>query len=224
MSSWGIKWTDLLRLFGVKLKADIKVAFPAKVERVAGGRIDVQPEVDQNLEAIDGSRIVDALPVIPSVKVLWPRSLGYAITWPLTTDDTVLVVCTDRNLGAWMRTRSSNPGDVRAHTLDGAVAIPGLYADADDLDSIPDHLVMRSLAGDGCSIHVRDGDVRLGADAGTQFVALENLVGNALTALKTAISGTVVVANDGGASFKSTLLSALSSWPPSVAATKTRAK
>jgi hypothetical protein len=34
-----------------------------------------------------------------------------------------------------------------------------------------------------------------------------------LSALKTAIQNTVVVPNDGGASFKSTLLSALSGWP-----------
>lgn len=73
------------------------------------------------------------------------------------------------------------------------------------------------------SVIVAAQTIKLGA-AATQFVALANLVAAQLTALKNAINVAVTVPNDGGASFKSTLLTALSAWPASVAATKTKAE
>lgn len=158
----GLVSSDLLRLFGLKLAAELHVGFPARVVRVDRAIVDVQPEVDRNIEAIDGSRVIDALPVIPSVPVLYPRALGYAITWPLTTDDTLFVVCADRNLGEWMRARATNPGDLRTHTLDGAVALAGLYSNDNALEEVPDCLSLRSLAADGCAIEIRDGEIRIG--------------------------------------------------------------
>jgi hypothetical protein len=58
------------------------------------------------------------------------------------------------------------------------------------------------------------------------FVALAGLVEDQLVALVDAIQDTVIVPNDGGASFKSTLLSGLGaiSWPGSMAATKVKAR
>ena len=71
---------------------------------------------------------------------------------------------------------------------------------------------------------VIDGDeIKLG-DKATDLVALENLVDTELTALKTAISNATIVANDGGESFQTTLLTGLSSWPGSVAASKVKAE
>lgn len=66
--------------------------------------------------------------------------------------------------------------------------------------------------------------LHLGAESGSQFVALSNLVSSQLNALKQAISEAGVTPNDGGAAFKTNLLSALSTWPGSTAATKTKAK
>jgi hypothetical protein len=65
--------------------------------------------------------------------------------------------------------------------------------------------------------------LHLGAVSGADFVALSGLVEAQLTALKSAISATVIAPNDGGASFKTTLLAALSAWPASTAATKVKA-
>jgi phage baseplate assembly protein V len=58
----------------------------------------------------------------------------------------------------------------------------------------------------------------------TDAVALASKVAAQLTALKSAISGAVVVPMDGGASFKATLLAALASWPASTASTKVKAE
>lgn len=65
--------------------------------------------------------------------------------------------------------------------------------------------------------------IKLGA-AAEHGVALANLVIDQLSALKSAINGAAVGSSDGGAAFKSALLSALSSWPQSVSAAKTKAE
>lgn len=58
---------------------------------------------------------------------------------------------------------------------------------------------------------------------GDDFVALAGKVAAQLSALKTALTGAVIVPLDGGASFKASLLTALGSWPASVAASKVKA-
>lgn len=54
-----------------------------------------------------------------------------------------------------------------------------------------------------------------GAESGAQFVALSNLVNARLQALYTAIAGAAVTANDGGASLKANIITALQAngWP-----------
>ena len=69
-----------------------------------------------------------------------------------------------------------------------------------------------------------DGDaIELGV-AATKEVALHNLVEDELEALKTAIDGAAVLAGDGGATFKSNIMSALAAWPGSTAASKVKAE
>lgn len=58
---------------------------------------------------------------------------------------------------------------------------------------------------------------------GADFVALAGLVSSQLSTLKSAISGAAVIANDGGAAFKTNIMGALASWPGSVAASKVKA-
>ena len=67
------------------------------------------------------------------------------------------------------------------------------------------------------------GLVHVGADPGAEFIALATKVATELTALKSAISGAAVAGGDGGATFKSNILAALTAWPGDVAATKAKA-
>lgn len=65
--------------------------------------------------------------------------------------------------------------------------------------------------------------LHLGAVSGADFVALAGLVEAQLNALKTAINSAVIVAGDGGLSFKTSLMVALAGWPTTTAATKVKA-
>lgn len=188
----GLALSDLIRLALGKLGAELHVAFPARVQSIdaGGNRVDVLPQFKRNIEAIDKSRVVEELPVIPSVPIAWPRSKGYAITWPLTTDDTVMVVVTDRNLGDWLeQNRAIDVGDVRTHILDGAVAVPGLYARENELGgTLPDHLSLRSLAAGGCSVDIRDSEVRVGTDGATKAPATAPEVWTELTRIQATLA------------------------------------
>lgn len=65
--------------------------------------------------------------------------------------------------------------------------------------------------------------LHLGSTSAADYVALASLVQSQLSALKAALAGAVIVAGDGGASLKATMLTALSAWPASTAATKVKA-
>lgn len=224
----GLAESDLIRLALGKDRAELHVGFPAKVLSfdAAGNAVDVQPQLDRTFENIDGSFTQDALPAIASVPVCWPRVGKFGLVFPIEADDYVFVVVSDRNLGEWLRTGARGDAlDVGSHVLDGAVALPGLYPLSGALgnEHVTDHLVIGALGSEEATIHIRPADVRLGGDSATQFVALANLVAAELTELKSAIQAAVIVANDGGANFQSTLMTALAAWPSSVAATKVKA-
>lgn len=94
-------------------------------------------------------------------------------------------------------------------------------------------VVVRAM-GPGSPAYVRlmpDGTVKvvgtaihLGGESVSTFVALANLVTAQLNVLKAAIAGAATVTGDGGAAFKGNIVAALSAWPGSVAASKTRAQ
>lgn len=73
-------------------------------------------------------------------------------------------------------------------------------------------------------VQIVGGNIHLGAESVATYVALANLVTAQLSVLKGAISGAAVTAGDGGTAFKANIVAALSAWPGTVAASKTRAQ
>ena len=223
------------------------VGRPGRVLRydAATQTADVVPLVRHPVPQPDGAYEFEELPVIPSVPVLWPRVGAWFFALKVEAGDTVQLLFNDCDLGTWRTGDGSvvTPGDLRRHHLSHAVAIPGLYPRGRALAHAPSGdvgLVLGSdTSGARVTLHTNgameittgehtviaidpDGTVHLGGAAG-EFVALASLVAAQLGALKTAINGAVIVTGDGGSSFKSTLMAALSGWPASVAAMKTKA-
>lgn len=200
------------------------VAVPGKVQsyNATTEQVDVIPMTKRVTRNADGERIVEALPVLSSVPVSWTRGGGYFLRMPLAAGDGGLILFPDTDIGAWLHSGEiSDPGDERLHSIGGAVFVPGLETAARVLAGVATgHLVLGKEGGP--QVHIDASSVQLGA-AGGQFVALSNLVATQLTTLKSAISGAAVVAGDGGAAFKAALITALSAWPASVAATATKA-
>ena len=121
------------------------------------------------------------------------------VCWPgevsLAEGDGVLLIFCDFDIGSWRDgtgSKPADPGDETAHGPVGAVCLPGLDTSARKAAELND------------------------------AVALATQVTANLNTLKTAISNAVIVPNDGGASLKSTLLAALSSWPTSLASSRVK--
>lgn len=110
----------------------------------------------------------DSVP-IPDVPVLWPRSGGYAATFPILPNDHVLLVFTHENTMMWRETGAiSNPGDLRRHNLSNAWAIPGPSPMTQPLSPDVTHLAARAAGmvmgkdGGNPSIQVNELGILLG--------------------------------------------------------------
>lgn len=180
---------------------------------------DVLPVVRRPLTAADGSVGHEDLPVIPNVPVLQPRAGGFFVHLPLVVGDTVLLIFASDSFQMWRESGSiSNPGDLRRHSLSNAIAIPGIFP-ALELLTDPPHPGMSDT-----EAVLGGGVYRVGSATDAQFVALSNKVEDALSELKDAIANATPVAQDGGAALQTAIVSALSDWPPPLAASKLKSE
>ena len=89
------------------------------------------------------------------------------------------------SLDQWLeQNKVVDPGDIRTHVLDGAVAIPGLYANDNDLsDAHAENLVIGKTG--GVQIHIKpDGTINLGSESPGDAVGLASLVKAELDGIK----------------------------------------
>lgn len=115
---------------------DLHKAGPARVEsyNASANTVTVTPVLWRQIPTDDGDYVAEALPQIPDVKIAWPRGGGFAITFPIQKGDFVMLVFGDAPLGAWRQNgQPGDPGDPERHGLSGAMAIPGVYPDKQNI-------------------------------------------------------------------------------------------
>ena len=195
---------------------DVHKAQPARVESydANANTVTVTPVLWRQLPTDDDDYVAEALPQIPDVKVQFPRAGGFAITFPIQKGDFVLLVFCDAPLGAWRQNgQPGDPGDPERHGLSGAVAIPGVFPDKQNIASpSTSNMVLGKIGTPSAQIEITPTGINLGAGA-TEALALASKVKADMDALAAAFSSWTVVAQDGGAALK-TLLSALALGPP----------
>jgi hypothetical protein len=195
---------------------DVHTSIPGRVEKydVDAKTVDVKPMLRRVLRRADGSRVAEALPVIPSVPVRFPSAGGFYITFPIKAGDTGLIDLSETAIDRWRATGEDvDPADERRHGLSGATFEPGLrtianpIADASATD-------MR-LGKDGAHrIDIRDdGTIAVGAPNSTEHIAL----GDVIKTFVDVFFNWVPVANDGGAALQAALVLAFPLGPPTVA-------
>lgn len=185
--------------------SEVRVALPGRIEKYDAARqaADVKPLIQRRITTAEGGEILESLPVIPDVPVVFPRAGDFFISLPISVGDRVLLVFNDKSIDKFVtgKGEDTDPVDVRNQALSDAVALPGFHPFGEALTS------------------TSSSDIVIGKEGGAQdFVALAAKVFTELAAIKSAITGAVVVAGDGGASLKTTILAALASFPGSVAA------
>lgn len=207
---------------------EVHKALPGKVtayDPVTNTAI-VKPQIKKPLTAADGGVAYEDIPEIPFVPVLWPRTAGYAITFPLAVGDCVLLIFCDTSLAEWRESGDvAEPLDARRHSVGWPVAIPGFFPDATALSSAPDALAARAagmvIGEDGGSsrIEITPTAIKLGKDA-AEFVALASKV----DAFINAFCNAVPVATDGGAAIQTAAKTAWTTAGGTCAASKTKAQ
>lgn len=88
--------------------------------------VSVQPLVQAHA-IVKGQTVVETLPVITDVPVVFPGSHGARIEWTVNRGDTVLLVFSEYSLDVWKQTTGVvDPLTKRRHHLSDAIAIFGL--------------------------------------------------------------------------------------------------
>lgn len=197
---------------------DLHKAGPARVDSydAQANTVTVTPVLWRQIPTDDGDYVAEALPQIPDVRIAWPRAGGFGITLPIQKGDFVLLLFCDAPLGAWRQNgQPGDPGDPERHGLSGAVAIPGVFPDKQNIvDASSTNMIIGKRGTPAAQIEITPSEVHLGAGATDKVVTAADIA-----AIKAAISGAAVTAQDGGATLKTNILAA---WPTSVGSSTTK--
>ena len=184
--------SEVLEAHARSLLLDVHTAIPGKIKSYDAAKqtAEVIVQVRAQTPRDDGSLAAEELPVLPNVPVQWPRGGGYALHFPLTEGDFVLLVFSEAAIGHWRETgQLSDPGDLERHGIGYPFAIPGIAPNAGKLTDAPTNEGVISVA---------DGKVlRVGPPTGSEFVVLADKLKAALSSAATSGSGGAVP-NDGG--------------------------
>lgn len=189
---------DTVRALITQFEEELHTAFPAKVQSYDATKqtADLVPLVKQPVLQPDGSSVLEDLPVLPSVPVLWPRAGKAFVSMPLAAGDTVLVLCCESATGSFRVSDGSSPqppGDLRRFNLSHAVAIPGLFPRSKALTHASATDIVIGFD-DGARVSIKtDGSVHLATDTGTAL-AMASAVNDRLTKLQAAFDAHVHLA------------------------------
>lgn len=228
----------------------VHTAMPCRVQSYdeTAQTADLVPLVRHPVPQPSGRFVMEDLPVLPCVPVVFPRTGDHFIAFAIQPGDHVLAVFCEGAIGHWWAGDGdvTDPGDLGRHHLSHAVCFPGLFHRGGKLAHAPNasaapapRLVIGSDADDGTRVTFfasgavkvtrgddvvlqvdADGTVHVGGAAASQFVALANLVDARLSAIRAWLNAhTHPTAATGPASVPSTPLGA----QDSVAATKAKA-
>jgi hypothetical protein len=136
--------------------AGLYMHLPARVVRydAATQLCDAQPINKVRYQDEDGNAVIEALPVITSVPVIFPGGGDMTITFPVEVGDTVMLEFSGVSLDKWLQTATSgtlDPGNHGRHSIADAIATPGLRNARKTRKNMPtDHVL---IGEDGGTAH-----------------------------------------------------------------------
>ncbi len=122
---------ELLELAIKSFLGDLHTALPGRVEEYSpdAQKVDVKPLIKRRIVHEDGTELLEELPIIPDVPVLFPRSAGFFMSFPIVRGDLVMLHFVERSIDKYLETEGedTDPDEFRTHDLTDAVAVPGFY-------------------------------------------------------------------------------------------------
>lgn len=135
----------------------MRVSCPAKVIKYDKDKQTVDVKLAFKTKGTDG-KFKDA-PILYSVPVAFPRANSAMIAMPISKDDNVNLVFSDRSLEKWKQNGSGDieNDDDRAHDLSDAIAYVGMYSEdkALPLNNSDDIIIKNDKEKNGVEIRVK---------------------------------------------------------------------
>ena len=93
----------LIRLALDARQMDIHTGMPGRVEKYDAStrKADIKPQLKRAVPDGQGGYVIEDPPVLPNVRVGWPKGGGMFMTFPLKKGDFVWVMFAERSLDAW---------------------------------------------------------------------------------------------------------------------------
>lgn len=173
------------------LKQEIHTALPGRVESydAATQKADIKPLVKRCFRTGDDRTIVEELPVLTDVPIVFPRGGGFFVSLPVTAGDHVLLIFNESSIDIFQTGAGgdTDPQDIRRHNLSDAVALPGFYPFSKSLaDADADNLVIGEDG--GVQVHVSDSKIELGEKSSADKASLDSKVQTELTRISTELT------------------------------------
>jgi hypothetical protein len=168
---------------------DVHTALIARVENYSAKKqlVDVSPVLARQYKNREGALVLEHMPMICDVPVLFPRGGGYFISFPIQPGDFVQLIFNETELDGWLDESEPTIIHNQRFTLQGAVAIPGIFPTSKALvDAHETNFAMGREQ--GLQIHIDDEKIRLGSDDARDALAIANIVKTELELLRTAVT------------------------------------
>lgn len=189
---------EVIRLALTDNQSRLHVSLPGRIESYdeTTQTATVKPLIKDSFITEENEDVVEELPVINSVPIIFPRGGGFFITFPLVQGDHVHLVFNERSIDKFQNSggEDTDPVDLRMHNLSDAVAYAGFYPDSKALAGA--HAVNMVLGKEGgIQIHIADGKIELGEEGSADKVPLDSRIQTELTRIKSDISALAIHIN-----------------------------
>lgn len=124
---------ELLERLKRKIEFGIHVAMPCVIQSFDPVKqtVEAQPTIRERVTAENGQISYMQYPLLINVPVVFPRSSGYIIQFPINKGDECLVIFSDLAIDNWwLKGNVQNPVEQRRHDLSDGFAILGLVNQA----------------------------------------------------------------------------------------------
>jgi len=196
--------------------ADLHTSLPGRVEKIdtKTQTVDVKPLIKRQYANPDGSEVIESLPVVPRVPLSFPRAGKFYVTWPIKKGDLVELVFSEASRDSYKAGsgKEIEPDDFRRFDLSDAYAVPGAYPESKAIRNFDADNLSLGVDGGATIVIKEDGNVsvipsgggfaHVGADSGSEPIALGlktdarfTALENAVIAMATVINANVAVAN-----------------------------
>lgn len=150
--------TDLLGQVFRNRQAEIKTSMPGTI--VSYDYTSQKAQVKPTIKRLYADGRSDEYPVISNVPIMFQRSGGAGFTFPVKEGDSVLLVFAERSIDSYMDSGSPDQTDNRMHSLNDAIAIPGLYPFSAQSPAENNTDVLLSYAGAKVAV-TEDGQIKM---------------------------------------------------------------